>query len=67
MQTSADLDRFRHEVVLLSRLDHPNVVSLVGARVLPPDYMMVLKRGQDDLREMLYEQAWRPTWDTIIR
>ena len=31
-----DLDSFRKEIALMSRVAHPNVVSLVAARVLPP-------------------------------
>lgn len=31
-----DLDNFRKEVYLMSRVNHPNVVPLVAARVLPP-------------------------------
>jgi hypothetical protein len=38
-----------------------------GAKAMPPDYMMVLKLEQYNLQHMLYEMAWRPTWDIIIR
>lgn len=31
-----DLDHFRKEVFLMSRVAHPNVVRLLAARVLPP-------------------------------
>ena len=33
---------------------------------MPPDYMMVLQLEQYNLQYMLYELAWRPTWDVII-
>lgn len=31
-----DLDNFKKEVLLMSRICHPNVISLRAARVLPP-------------------------------
>lgn len=31
-----DLDNFRKEVYLMSRVKHPNVVQLLAGRVLPP-------------------------------
>jgi len=63
----ADLDRFRNELLLLSAINHPNVVSLIGAKALPPDYMLVLRLGAHNLRHMLYEMAWRPPWEVVIR
>lgn len=36
--SSADLERFRAEVIMLARVAHPNIVQLVGARCIPPDY-----------------------------
>uniref|UniRef100_A0A6U9R5F0 Protein-serine/threonine phosphatase n=1 Tax=Picocystis salinarum TaxID=88271 RepID=A0A6U9R5F0_9CHLO len=36
--SSADLERFRAEIIVLSHLAHPNIVRLVGARCIPPDY-----------------------------
>lgn len=43
------------------------MVRLVGAKAMPPDYMIVLRRGAGNLRDMLYEEAWRPDWQTVIR
>ena len=34
--TSQDLDSFRKEVQIVATLDHPGIVHLYGARVLPP-------------------------------
>lgn len=36
IRESADLERFREEVSLLAALQHPGLVGLVGARLLPP-------------------------------
>lgn len=67
LSTSSDLDRFRNELVLLSRLKHDNVVALVGARVLPPDYLLVLPLELHNLAHALYERAWRPDWPQVLR
>ena len=34
--TSQDLDSFRREIQIMATLDHPGIVHLYGARVLPP-------------------------------
>ncbi|GAX74889.1 hypothetical protein CEUSTIGMA_g2335.t1 [Chlamydomonas eustigma] len=68
LRTAADLDRFRSELIILSELtDHPSIVRLVGAKALPPDYLIVLSLASSNLRQKLYEEAWRPTWDLILR
>jgi hypothetical protein len=36
ISTSRDLDSFRTEVMLLARLAHPSIVTLIGAHLLPP-------------------------------
>lgn len=36
IRESADLERFREEVALLAQLQHPGLVRLIGARLLPP-------------------------------
>lgn len=64
--TSADLERYRSELLILSRLNHPNVVKLVGAKCLPPDYMLVLPLETSNLGHMLYHQAWRPNWRQLL-
>eukprot|EP00798_Chlamydomonas_sp_ICE-L_P019425 gene19425-26082_t len=64
--TSADLERFRQELVMLASIDHPNVVKLLCAKAVPPDYMLVLPLEAHNLWFMLYEQAWRPSWDVVL-
>ena len=44
VRSTADLQRFRKEVGLLSCIIDPHVVPLLAARMLPPDYSMVLPR-----------------------
>ena len=36
-----DLDNFRKEIALMSRISHPNVVRLTAARVLPPGMLII--------------------------
>ncbi|GLI68583.1 hypothetical protein VaNZ11_013053 [Volvox africanus] len=64
---SADLDRFRGELDLLSSLHHPAVVPLIGARALPPDYMIVLPLAAGgNVRHALYDRGWRPSWRQLL-
>ncbi|KXZ48955.1 hypothetical protein GPECTOR_24g245 [Gonium pectorale] len=65
--TSADLDRFRSELAILASLSHPAVVPLLGARSLPPDYLLVLPLANGGtLRTALYERGWRPGWRAVL-
>ncbi|KAG2450587.1 hypothetical protein HYH02_004427 [Chlamydomonas schloesseri] len=64
---SADLDRFKAELAILARLRHPAVVPLLGARCLPPDYMLVLPLAAcGNLRDALHERGWRPSWTQLL-
>lgn len=57
-----DLIRFRREVFFLATLQHPHIVTLLGARLLPPDYMMVLTLEASTLGQELHSKGWRPGW-----
>jgi serine/threonine protein kinase len=56
IRNTADLDRFRREVSLLCSLSHTNIVPLLAARVLPPNYTMVLPRysGSIEVRYSIF-------------
>jgi len=64
--SSADLERYRDELVVLSKLNgHPNIVRMLGAKALPPDYLLVLEympRGSLDL--LLHRDGFRPDLET---
>ncbi|CAL5221159.1 g3298 [Coccomyxa viridis] len=60
-----DLDNFRKEVSLMSRVAHPHVVSLLAAHVLPPDYMLVMAMEGESVAHKLHQEGWRPTWPEI--
>jgi serine/threonine protein phosphatase PrpC len=55
IRESEDLLRFRKEVVLLSMVNgHPHIVKMLGARLLPPDYMVILQLEATNAANELY-------------
>lgn len=62
LRNSKDLERFRTEIKILSTLSHPNIVSLLGARMLPPQYFIVMPNMGENLHTLLHDKGWRPTW-----
>mmetsp|Transcript_32323 Transcript_32323/g.62144 ORF Transcript_32323/g.62144 Transcript_32323/m.62144 type:complete len:655 (+) Transcript_32323:114-2078(+) len=64
---SDDLDRFHKELQMMMRLDHPNVVKLLAAKAHPPDYFFVLPLSERNVAQAVHEQAWRPSWNKIVR
>lgn len=59
---SDDLKRFRRELSILASLaGHPNIVPLVAARALPPDYLIVMPLAATTLHAKLYTVGWRPS------
>lgn len=53
IRETADLERFRREVGLLAQLQHPGLVRLLGARMLPPG-----EAGQSALRGGAGREGW---------
>lgn len=66
IRNTADLDRFRQEVKILSAIDHENVVPLLGARMLPPHYFMVMPNLGDNLHSLLHSHGFRPGWGQVL-
>jgi serine/threonine protein kinase len=61
MHHSDDLNRFRRELRILASLaGHPNIVPVLGARALPPDYLMVMPLASTTLHGKMYQLGWRP-------
>lgn len=48
-------DRFYHECLLLSKLDHPNVVEFIGVQ-LQPDPLLIMESLHIDLDRFLNVQ-----------
>jgi len=49
------------ELTILADLSpHPNIVPLLGARALPPDYVLVMPLASTTLHAKLYQLGWRP-------
>ncbi len=62
----ADKKEFLHEIGVLSRLRHKNVVALVDVSV-QPDLCLVLKYAGADLASLLHSGSWlRSTWECVF-
>lgn len=65
---SDDLKRFRRELSILASLaGHPNIVPVVAARALPPDYLSVMPLAATTLHAKLYQIGWRPSTVELLQ
>ncbi|CAG9460345.1 unnamed protein product [Pedinophyceae sp. YPF-701] len=61
MASSEDLERYRIELKAMASLSHPNVLRLLGAQALPPNYTLVLEfAAGGSLENALHAAGWRP-------
>lgn len=67
IRESEDLIRFRREVGLIAGLDHENIVGFVGARMLPPDYMLLMEYYPTSAGSALYQGGWIPSLSDILQ
>ncbi|KAK9828917.1 hypothetical protein WJX72_002777 [[Myrmecia] bisecta] len=65
--TSSDLAYFRKEIRIMAQLQHRNVMGLLAAKLLPPDYLLVMPLAAKNLATQLHERGWRPDWPTALR
>eukprot|EP01024_Parvocaulis_polyphysoides_P023587 TRINITY_DN2176_c3_g1_i2.p1 TRINITY_DN2176_c3_g1~~TRINITY_DN2176_c3_g1_i2.p1 ORF type:complete len:544 (+),score=91.93 TRINITY_DN2176_c3_g1_i2:93-1724(+) len=65
--TSNDLDRFREELSVLSEIQHPNVVPVLGASAMPPNFFTVMPFYETKLDSKVYSKSWSGDWDDILR
>lgn len=61
IRESSDLVRFRKEVCLLTAYRHPNIVEILAARMLPPDYLMVLALHSNSVGNAIHRGHWKPS------
>jgi serine/threonine protein phosphatase PrpC/tRNA A-37 threonylcarbamoyl transferase component Bud32 len=61
IRESSDLVRFRKEVALLTTYRHPNIVEILAARMLPPDYLMVLALHPNSVGNAMHRGHWKPS------
>ncbi|KAK9833258.1 hypothetical protein WJX81_000555 [Elliptochloris bilobata] len=67
ISTHQDLDKFRKELRLMAAVRHANVVPLLAAHVLPPDYWLAMPLQRTSLEAELHERGWRPSWPALTR
>ena len=58
----ADLVRLRREVIFLAELQHAHIVTIVGARMLPPNYQIILGLEDTNVGHEVHNGGWRPGW-----
>jgi serine/threonine protein kinase len=62
-----DLTRFYQEAIFLAHLSsHPHIVTMLGARLLPPDYSIILELEPYNAAHQLHVEGWRPSWEDIL-
>lgn len=61
VSVSEDLERFRKELQTMAACQgHDGVIAFLGARLLPPDYFLVVRRYERSVADAIYEDGWRP-------
>ncbi len=63
IRETSDLVRLRREVVFLSQFkSHLNIVQIIGARMLPPNYQIILELEATNAAHEIYSNNWQPGW-----
>ncbi|KAG0620159.1 hypothetical protein M758_4G194000 [Ceratodon purpureus] len=67
LSTTDDMDQFHTELQILSKLDHPNIATLIGARAYPPDYYFLYDLYEHgNLGDALHVSEWRPSLQQVM-
>lgn len=66
LRTSFDLERFRGEIEILFKMNHPSIVSILGARMLPPNYYLVMPFEGKSFHSLLYDDGGRTNWKRTL-
>ena len=62
-----DLIRFRKEVCMVAALRHENIVQCVGARMVPPDYMMLMDLFPTSAGLAVHSGKWKPSIQHVLQ
>jgi len=64
IRETSDLIRLRRELIFLEQLkSHRNIVKVIGARMLPPNYQIILELEATNAAHELYKKGnWNPGW-----
>ncbi len=66
IREAVDLVRFRREVAMLASLRHHNIVPLLGARMLPPEYLAIFELFDASAGQAIYHGGWRPSVADVL-
>lgn len=67
LSTTDDMNRFHTELQILSKLDHSNIATLIGARAYPPDYYFLYDLYEHgNLGDALHVSEWRPSLQQVM-
>ena len=66
-RTQAEIDRYHVELRLMLSLNHPNILTLCGARASPPEYYLLFPYQENgSVSRLVHEQRWAPTWGAAL-
>merc|ERR1712118_628655 len=66
-EEAAHVRSFKKEVDVLSRVDHPHIVKLMGASLAPPDVCIVEElMPNGSLHDALHRRRWKPSYVEIL-
>ena len=63
----AEIDRYHVELRLMLSLDHPNILTLCGARASPPEYYLLFPYQENgSVSRLIHDQRWSPSWGAAL-
>ena len=66
-RTQAEIDRYHVELRLMLSLNHPNILTLCGARASPPEYYLLFPYQENgSVSRLVHDQRWAPTWGAAL-
>jgi hypothetical protein len=66
-EEAAHVRSFKKEVDVLSRVNHPHIVKLMGASLAPPDVCIVEElMPNGSLHDALHKRRWKPSYVEIL-